>query len=202
MALNGIRAYALNGIKWHAPLRGGVSFSIPTVEGNTPDILGYRFRYLWLRGAKNGERRTESGKRKAEIWRRAGIVFDTRGYGERRTESGKRKTEIWRRAGIVFDTRGYGGVFPLGWVLFSIPMRAVEISSTGGISLCVSGIVFDTCVGKGVFICGAARATGYRFRYLWGKGAHLTFLGIVFDTHGYGGVFPLGWVLFSIPMWV
>ena len=40
---------------------------------------------------------------------------------------------------------------------------------------------------------------GYCFRYLWGKGAHLTFLGIVFDTRDYGGVFPLGWVLFSIP---
>ena len=48
------------------------------------------------------------------------------------------------------------------------------------------GIVFDTCVGEGVFICGTARSAGYRFQYPQWKGAHLAFLGIVFDTRGYG----------------
>ena len=158
MALNGIRAIALNGIKWHAPLRGGVSFSIPTVEGAHLAFLGIVFNTYGY-----GERRTENGERKAKS-------------GKLKTESGKRKTEIWRRAGIVFDTRGYGGVFPLGWVSFSIPMRAEEISSTGGISLCVSGIVFDTraCVGLPL--------------------PTLYVVGIVFDTRAcVGGVYVCGW---------
>ena len=64
--------------------------------------------------------------------------------------------------GIVFDTRGGREYTSHSWVSFSIP--TVE----GGIP----------------------RILGYCFRYLWGKGTHLTFLGIVFDTCGYGG-FPM-----------
>ena len=123
--------------------------------GGTPRILGYRFRYLCLRGAFSlfGDLMSWVSFSIPALVREysfvvqlalPGIVFNTRsgrghtshswvsfsipvvtGSGERKAESGKRRSGKER-------------------VSFSIPMRAVDISSTGSISLCVSGIVLDT----------------------------------------------------------
>jgi len=76
------------------------------------------------------------------------------GSGERRAENGERKAEIWRRVGIVFDTRGCVGL-PLPtlyvWVLFSIPVVMWDFYCEIP-SLYVSGIVFDTRDCRG-YIC-------------------------------------------------
>ena len=126
----------------------GIVFDTCVGEGlfscGTARATGYRFRYPQWRGAYLAF---------------LGIVFDTYGYGERRTENGKRKSGEGRVSfSIPVIT---GACFLWGWVLFSIPMRAEEISSTGSISLCVSGIVFDTCGCGGAYMCvGGAKVVG------------------------------------------
>ena len=82
----------------------------------------------------------------------------------------------------------------MGWVSFSIPMRAGEISSVVGVLFGVTGIVFDTRVGEvtpywgrvsfsipvfawGAFPlgwCSPSCGVGYRFRYLRGGGGLLS----------------------------
>ena len=124
------------------------------------------------------------------------------GSGERKAESGKRKSGEGRVSfSIPALVREYSFVVQLA-------LPGIVFDTYVGVKcpLCVSGIVFDTCVGEGVFICGAARATGYRFRYpcLCGASiAHPLCEGIVFDTRGCVGL-PLPtlyvWVSFSIPV--